>query len=112
MEHELLLRDEKAKVTNLEQEVKRLEGEMMSELKERETAYAKGASELEMLYQKKLTAAALHYKRLKEAFNDLVVAAKDDCAETKAEGLKKEEDLMKSFEKERIRMLKDQEILR
>lgn len=112
VQYDLTLRDEKTKVANLEQEVQRLETEMMKELKDREAAYAKGATELELHYQKKLTAAAMQYKKLKNAFNDLVVAAKDDCAEVKADGQKKEDDLMKNFDKERTRLLKDQELLR
>jgi hypothetical protein len=46
---------------------------MVRELKEREQAYAQGAAELELMYQKKLTAAAMQYGKLKNAFNDLVM---------------------------------------
>lgn len=49
--------------------------------------YAQGAAELELQHQRKLTASAMQYKKLKDAFNDLVVAARDDSAEAKVTGL-------------------------
>lgn len=48
-----------------------------------EGRYAQGAAELELQHQRKLTASAMQYKKLKDAFNDLVVAARDDSAEAK-----------------------------
>lgn len=112
---------------------------MANKLKEKEDAFAKGAAELELMYQKKLTSASMQFQKLKDAFNDLVsvvafisigqtecscgllflisiflqvVAAKDDTAEVKTEGRMKQQDLIIKYEKEKQVLMEEQEVLR
>ena len=100
------------RIAKLEGQNERLRSEKTEQLREKETAFEAGAAELELMYQRKLTAAAMQFKKLKDAFNDLVVAAKDDVSEAKAEAKMKEQEMIKNFDKERTALIKEQEILR
>jgi hypothetical protein len=111
-EHKEAVEDRDRRLHDLQDAYERLRVEKDRELKEREAAYAAGAAELEVLYQRKLTASAMQYRKLKEAFNDLVVAAKDDMAEIKTEGKMREQELSKTHEKEKSTLVKEQELLR
>ena len=72
--HALELKTRDKRLSDLEEIKARLEHDMVNKLKEKEDAYAKGAAELELMYQKKLTTACMQFQKLKDAFNDLVSA--------------------------------------